>query len=120
MAIAGVRKQYTKFQILASIIPKKVQDEVKKFTRRNEAEFPQNNAYKTLKEEIYRIFGPRPEVAVDRALGRVLVGKPSSLARALVNDLCKKELEGCTCCPAIVLALWRRHLPGTFGQGSLV
>ena len=45
-------------------------------------------------------------------MGRVLVGKPSSLARALVNDLCQKELEGCTCCPAIVLALWRRHLPG--------
>ena len=112
MAIAGVKKQYTKFQVLASIIPKKVQDEVKKYTRKNEGEFPHNNAYKILKTEILRIFGPRPEEAVDRALGRVLVGKPSSLARALVNDLCQKELEGCTCCPAIILALWRRHLPG--------
>ena len=49
---------------------------------------------------------------MDRALGRVLVGKPSTLARALVNDICKKELRGCTCCPAVVMSLWKRHLPG--------
>ena len=31
MDASGVKKQYTKFQVLSSIIPKKVQDEVKSF-----------------------------------------------------------------------------------------
>ena len=35
---------------------------------------------------------------------------PSQLARALVNDICKKQLD-CECCPAVVLALWKRTLP---------
>ena len=117
MAAAGVKKNFTKFQVLITIIPKKVQDEVKSIIRRKETDFPDKNAYKILKDEILRIFGPRPQDAVDRALGRVLVGQPSSLARALVADLCKKELRGCECCPAIVLALWLRHLSSQVRAG---
>ena len=112
MAAAGVRKNFTKFQILSSIVPTHVVEEVKSLLRKKESEFPQNNAYKLLKAEITSIFGPKLEESMDRALGRVLVGKPSTLARALVNDICKKELRGCTCCPAVVLSLWKRHLPG--------
>ena len=41
----------------------------------------------------------------------------SELARQLVNDLCKLELEGCRCCPDIILALWKRHLPGNVRSG---
>ena len=42
---------------------------------------------------------------------------PSQLARALVNDLCKTQLRGCQCCPAIVAALWKRQLSSTVRAG---
>ena len=116
MTAVGVKKNYTKFQVLSTVIPKKIIDEVKPLLRRKETEFPNKNAYRLLKDEILRIFGPKPSAAVDRALGRVLTGKPSTLARALVNDLCKKQLD-CECCPGIVLALWRRHLPDHVRSG---
>ena len=48
---------------------------------------------------------------MERALARVLTGLPNQLARALVNDICSTELA-CKDCPPIVLALWKRHLPG--------
>ena len=89
---------------------------VKPLLRKKETDFPNKDAYKQLKNTIIRIFGPRPEAAVDRALGRVLTDKPSMLARELVEDLCKKELD-CDCCPAIVTALWKRHLPSHVRSG---
>ena len=110
MAACGVKKQFTKLQALTQILPKKVQDQVKPFLCKKESEFTNNNAYKLLKTEILRIFGPKPSQAVHRALGRTLTDQPSMLARALVNDLCKKQLD-CECCPAIVEALWTRNLP---------
>ena len=50
-------------------------------------DFPNKDAYKQLKNQILKIFGPRPEKAVERALGRVLTSQPSELARELVDDL---------------------------------
>ena len=117
LGAVGVKKQYTKMQCLSTILPVKIRDEVKPLLRKTETEFPNNNAYSLIKKEILRIFGPRPEAAVEKALSRVLSSTPSQLARALVNDLCKKELVGCTCCPAIVLAMWKRHLPGNVRAG---
>ena len=87
MGSAGVKKNFTKFQILSEILPTKVQEEVKSLLIKGEADFPDKNAYKLLKKEVLRIFGPRKQVAMERALGRVLVGLPSSLARALTNDI---------------------------------
>ena len=52
MAAVGVKKNWTKFQILSTIIPKKVIDEVKPLLQMNEAEFPDRDAYKQLKQEI--------------------------------------------------------------------
>ena len=45
MAAVGVKKNWTKFQILSTIIPKKVIDEVKPLLQMNEAEFPDRDAY---------------------------------------------------------------------------
>ena len=110
MKAAGVRNNYSKFQALANILPMKVIDEVKPLLCKQEADFANNDAYKQLKREILRIFGPKPTKAIERALQRTLTGMPSQLARALVNDICKKQLD-CECCPAVVLALWKRTLP---------
>ena len=113
---SGAKKQYTKFQVLSNILPKKVQDEVKSLLIKKATEFPHNNAYKLLKTEVLRVFGPKTGSSMDRALGRVLAGKPSQLARALVRDVCKNELN-CQCCPDNVLALWRRQLPSHVRAG---
>ena len=56
MAAAGVKKQFTKFQVLSSIIPSHVINQVKKFLRKSETEFPNKDSYKQLKKEILRIF----------------------------------------------------------------
>ena len=117
MAAVGVKKNFTKFQVLADILPHKVISQVKPLLRKKETDFaPANDAYKRLKNEVIRIFGPKPEDAVYRALGRVMTGKPSELARELVNDLCSHDLA-CDCCPAIVTAIWKRHLPGVVRAG---
>ena len=116
MGAAGVKKNYTKFQVLSEILPKKVQDQVKPLLRKSEADFTNKDGYKQLKNKVLQIFGQRPEASMDRALARVLTGKPSELARALVDDMCKKELD-CQCCPANVLAMWRRHLPTNVQAG---
>ena len=116
MSAVGVKKQYTKFQVLSTVIPKEVEDEVQSLLTCQEAEFPNKDAYKLLKKEVMRIFGPRPEEAIERALGRVLTGKPSQLARALVNDLSKCKMA-CQCCPDWILALWKRQLPGNVRAG---
>ena len=111
MASAGVKKQFSKFQILSTILPQHVILEVKQILRKKEADL-QNKAYKTLKDEILRIFGPRVDTNVAMAFSRTLgSGKPSQLARALVNDLCKTDLENCDCCPPMVLYLLKRQCP---------
>ena len=115
-AAAGVKKNFTKFQVLSEILPKEVADEVKSLLRKSETDFPDKNAYKLLKTEVLRIFGPRPEDPIERALSRVMTGKPSQLARALVDDICKNELD-CRCCPAVVATLWKRHLPSNVRAG---
>ena len=117
MSAVGVKKQYTKFQVLSTVLPKKVEDQVKPLLIKTEAQFPNKDAYKTLKAEVLRIFGPKPERAVERALSRVLSDTPSELARALVNDLCKKQLKDCECCPAIISSLWKRQLSGQVRAG---
>ena len=118
MAAAGVKKNSTKFQVLSSIIPINVLNEVKPLLRLTEAEFPNKDAYKQLKTEILRIFGPAPEDRIIRGLSRVMVGSPSQLARALVDDICKCTPQlNCTCCPAIISALWRRQLPESVCAG---
>ena len=108
-AACGVKKNYTKFQVLSSILPPDVQQEVKHLLIMQATEFPNGDAYKQLKKEILRIFGPKKCSGVNRALGRVLTGLPSQLARALVNDICTKKLD-CDCCPRVVEALWKRQL----------
>ena len=115
MQTNGVKKQWSKLQALTTVIPKKYIDELKRLLRKKESEFPENDAYLRVKKEIFRIFGPSDEIHFQRAMSRVLSGKPSQLARALVNDLCDHELEGC-CCHRFIVGLWKRQLPSSVKQ----
>ena len=109
MQSSGVKKNFTKFQVLASIIPPEVQNQVKPLLRKKEADL-NAEGYKKLKDEIIRIFGPKQDAAFKRAMSRVLTDKPSTLARELVDDMCEKELDGC-CCHKWIVGQWKKHLP---------
>ena len=95
----GVKKQWTKLQTLSTILPKTVIEEIKQLLGKQESEWTENNSYYQVKSEILSIFGPSDDAAFEGAMSRVLSGKPSQLARALVNDLCDQnpQLEGCCC-----------------------
>ena len=115
MKSAGVKSNFTKLQVLSTILPKKVTDEIKNILCKQESDFTRKDAYLQAKTEIIRTFGPCEGANCERALSRVLVGKPSQLAKALINDLCSKELNGC-CCIKMVGTLWRRALPSSVKQ----
>ena len=110
MTTAGVKKNWTKFQVLTAVLPAQVQDELISTLQKSEADFPNNDAYKILKQKILKIFGQTEEARFERAMQRTLTGKPSQLARALVNDICDKELAGC-CCSRAVATLWKQKIP---------
>ena len=111
----GVKKQWTKLQTLSTILPKFVIDEIKQLLAKKESEWTDNDAYHRVKSEILEIFGPADDVQFERAMSRILSGTPSQLARALVNDLCDKQLDGC-CCKKFIVGLWKRSLPSGVKQ----
>ena len=116
MKSAGVKKQFTKLQVLTTILPQDVIEQVKPLLKKQESEFTNNDSYKLLKTKIFSIFGAAEEDPFERAMGRVLSGLPSQLARKLVNDLCDHELVGC-CCHKFIFGQWRRSLPTSVRQG---
>ena len=116
MKLSGVKKQFTKLQVLTTILPDEVMQEVKDILEMQESDFEENDAYYKLKTELIEIFGPPKEDAFERAMSRVLSGKPSQLARALVSDLCDHKLDGC-CCYKFIYGLWRRQLPSNVKAG---
>ena len=103
--------------VLTTILPPHVRDEVKPILRMQESDFTEDQMpYKILKDEVIKIFKAPQEATFERAMGRVLVGLPSQLARQLVNDLCNHKLVGC-CCPTFIVGLWKRQLPDSVKQG---
>ena len=110
MASMGVKKQWTKFMVLQTILPMQILTQVKPILRKSEADFADNLSYKALKKEIMRIFGPRIETGAERALKRTLTDKPSQLAREIINDVCSHGMEH-DCIPGVVLAIWKKSLP---------
>ena len=115
MRTCGVQKNFTKLLVLSSILPERIQDEVKNILIMQETDFGDEMPYFKLKTEILKIFKPSQEADFERAMGRVLSGRPSQLARALINDLCKNRLRGC-CCNRFVNGLWKRALPNGVKQ----
>ena len=110
MASMGVKKQWTKFMVLRTILPMQILTQVKPILRKSEADFADNLSYKALKKEIMQIFGPRIETGAERALKRTLTGKPSQLAREIIDDICSHGMEH-DCIPGVVLAIWKKSLP---------
>ena len=104
MQTNGVKKQWSKLQALTTILPKVIIEDLKPLLRKKETEFAGNNSYLLAKTKIMKIFKPAEDAGFERAMSRVLSSTPSQLARAIVNDLCEHELDGC-CCRRIVLGI---------------
>ena len=108
---AQVFKQWTKREMLMPLLPPHVLNEVRHLYR-----LPEDEAgdlpYKTVKQAIIKKFGRKPQESVDKALSRVLTSDPSSLARELIEDICKcKPALDCKCCADVVIGLLRKQLP---------
>ena len=61
---------------------------------------------------ILETFDTKPEDAYEEAEAFVLHGKPSQLAKKLINKLCEDHpnLENC-CAAGIITGMWRKRLP---------
>ena len=115
MKSAGVKKNFTKLQVLSTILPRKAIEDIKEILRKQEDQFPQKDAYLQAKRELLETFGQGENARYERAMGRVLTGKPSQLAKALIDDLCDCRLDGC-CCYRFVYGTWLKQLPSAVKQ----
>ena len=107
----AIQAQRTKKDALHGQLPQVVGDEVKNLLSLDETE-EGPTPYKDLKNELLRLFSPKTEDAYDRAAARVMSGKPSTLARQIINDLCDcRPTLSCGCCRKVTYGMWRKNLP---------
>ena len=115
MKSAGVKSNFTKLQVLSTILPPKAINAIKNILKKQESEFTNKDAYLQAKTKLIRVFGPCENADFERAMARVMTGKPSQLAEELINDLCDRELKNC-CCIKVIGGLWRRAMPSSVKQ----
>ena len=115
MKSAGVKSNFTKLQVLSTILPTKAINSIKNLLKKQEADFTAKDAYLQAKTKLLRVFGPCESADFERAMARVMTDKPSQLAEELISDLCDKELRNC-CCIKTVGGLWRRAMPTSVRQ----
>ena len=111
MLLAGIGKQWLKKTVLQRNLPTKQKEDVKALLTLTQTQAGED-IYFRLKNELIRIYAPKPKDSYCKALTRTMVGLPSQLGNQLVDDICKKpiKLQDC-CCPSAVEALWHLQLP---------
>ena len=107
----GIKSQTTKYEALINQLGKEVTEEVKGILRLDDDELGAT-PYLTLKTELLSLYSPRPEDCFAKAASRVLVGKPSTLGKQIINDfcLCATPLSS-KCCANIAYGMWVKNLP---------
>ena len=110
LQIFGIGKQFTKRQALIRNLPDEVAKEFKHLVTLEE-DAAGDLPYKTLKQALIKAYGPRPGAAFKRALGRVMISKPSVLLKLLVADICKQNLSQNCCCSTTVWGLFQEKIP---------
>ena len=109
LQIFEINKQFTKRQALIRLLPDTVGKEFKHLINLQETEagaLP----YKILKTAIIKAYGPRPGDAYQRAVNRVMTGKPSVLLKLIISDICKTNMANC-CCPATIWGIFEQKIP---------
>ena len=111
MQFAGLKKQWSKRQVLVQLIPPEFHTIFRQYLQLQENEAGVDSYYQ-LKSAIIKHFGPKKADNFDKAINRVMTGTPSQLGREIMHDICPKvkPLTGC-CCADTVLGIWRRSLP---------
>ena len=107
----GVKSETTKMEALINLLPPEVTEEVMSFISLDETELG-DTPYLDLKTELLKLYGPRPEDSFNKAISRVLVGKPSALGKQIMNDFCEcKPQINCKCCSKVAFGIWQKNLP---------
>ena len=111
MTMATIKSQWLKKTVLQRNLPTKQKEDVKSLLTLTQVHAG-SDIYLKIKNELIRIYAPKPKDSYCKALTRTMVGLPSQLGNQIVDDVCKKpvKLDGC-CCPAAVEALWHLQLP---------
>ena len=111
MLLASVGSQWLKKTILQRNLPNKQKEDVKSYLVLDQLQAGAS-IYKDIKENLIRIYAPKPSVSYQRALQRTMTGLPSQLGYQIVDDICKKprKLDGC-CCAGAAQALWTLQIP---------
>ena len=111
MLLASVGSQWLKKTILQRNLPNKQKEDVKSYLMLDQEEAG-DTIYKDIKDNLIRIYAPKPSVSYQKALQRTMTGLPSQLGYQIIDDICKKvkKLEGC-CCAGAAQALWTLQIP---------
>ena len=112
MQFAGLKKQWSKRQVLIQLIPPEHHSDFRHHLQLQETQAGQQ-AYFDLKSAIIKRFGPKQADGFDKAISRVMGSEgPSHFGRQIMSDICPefKPLHGCHCA-GTVLGIWRRGLP---------
>ena len=109
--LLSVGSQWLKKTILQRNLPNKQKEDVKSYLVLDQLQAGAS-IYKDIKENLIRIYAPKPSVSYQRALQRTMTGLPSQLGYQIVDDICKKprKLDGC-CCAGAAQALWTLQIP---------
>ena len=114
----GVKSQWAKREVLHSLLPDDVQIAVKHILKKGQ-DAAGDTPYKALKQELIKLYAPKPEAAFERALSRKLAtsGTPSNLAKLIIDDLCicASPLSS-KCCQRTIWGMWIRELPVVIRQ----
>ena len=92
MLMAGIGQQWLKKTVLQRNLPTKQKEDVKALLSLTQTQAG-NNIYYRVKQELLRLYAPKPKDSYNKALTRTMVGLPSQLGNQLVNDVCKKNRQ---------------------------
>ena len=111
MLLASIGSQWLKKTVLQRNLPNKQKEDVKSYLVLNQQEAGAT-IYKDIKDNLIRIYAPKPSDSYQKALQRTMTGLPSQLGYQIVDDICKKprKLVGC-CCAGAAQALWSLQIP---------
>ena len=111
MQFAGLKKQWSKRQVLVQLIPPEFHTDFRQYLQLQETEAGADSYYQ-FKTAIVKQFGPKKADNFDQAINLVMTSTPSHLGRQILHKICPKvkPLTGC-CCADTVLGIWRRSLP---------
>ena len=109
LQIFSINKQFTKRQALIRSLPDEVAKEFMHLVTLQETEAG-TLSYKVLKTALIKAYGPRPEDAFQKAMNRVMLGKPSSLLKLLITDICKQNMLNC-CCNRTIWGIFQMKIP---------